>query len=177
MFTKRNTRSARNRRFSRNKKTKIDYLAEHPDFIPTLSKWFLREWRDFYGDKSWEAVAETFYKRLNRNRIPLSLVAFEDGDPLGTISLLEESISTHPHLAPWLGGLYVCEAERQRGIGRQLIEAGRAEAGKLGIGQIFIGIRKAEDYYLKLGWKIVERTHYHDEDIIIMQLDLGAREA
>ena len=156
---------------------KIDYLAEHPDFIPTFSKWFLREWRDFYGDKSWEVVAETFYKRLNRNRIPLSLVAFEDDSPFGTISLLEESISTHKHLTPWLGGLYVCEEQRRHGIGKQLIEAAVGEARKLGIEQLFIGIRRAEDYYMKLGWKFVERTTYHEEEIIIMRLDLGSSEA
>jgi predicted N-acetyltransferase YhbS len=155
---------------------KIDYLAEHPEFIPTLSKWFLREWRDFYGDKSWEVVAETFYERLNRSRLPLSLVAFEDGSPFGTISLLEESISTHKHLAPWLGGLYVCEEQRRHGIGRQLIEAGVGEARKLRIEQLFIGIRRAEDYYMKLGWKIAERTNYYAEDIIIMRLDLGSSE-
>ena len=70
------------------RRMKIDYLANHPDFIPTLSKWFLREWRDFYGDKTWEDVAETFYERLNRDSIPLSLVAFEEQHPFGTISLL-----------------------------------------------------------------------------------------
>jgi len=159
------------------RRMRIDYLANHPDFIPMLSKWFLREWRDFYGDKTWEVVAETFNERLHRSHIPLSLVAFEDNYPLGTISLLEESISTHRHLAPWLGALYVCEEKRQHGIGRQLIEAGMNEARKLGGDQLFIGIRKAEDYYLKIGWQIVERTNYHGENITIMRLDLSSGEA
>jgi predicted N-acetyltransferase YhbS len=156
---------------------KIDYLAEHRDFIPALSKWFLREWRDFYGDKTWEFVAETFYKRLNRSAVPLSLVAFEDDSPLGTISLLEESISSYRHLSPWLGGLYVREERRNQGIGRHLIEAGAAEAAKVGAERLYIGIRKAEDYYIRLGWQTVERTFYYNEDITIMQLDLRRNEA
>jgi predicted N-acetyltransferase YhbS len=151
---------------------KIDYLANHPGFIPTLSKWFLREWRDFYGDKTWEDVAETFYERLNRDSIPLSLVAFEEQHPFGTISLLEESISTHKHLTPWLGGLYVCEEKRHQGIGRQLIEADVGEARKLRVERVFIGIRKAENYYKKLGWQVVEGANYQGEDITIMRLDL-----
>lgn len=149
---------------------KIDYLAEHPDFIPKLSKWFLQEWRDFYGDKTWEFVAETFYERLNRTKTPMSLVAFEDDKPFGTISLLEESIKTHNHLTPWLGALYVCEEKRNQGIGKQLILASVDEAKKLGIKRLFIGIRKAENYYLKLGWRTIENTNYHGEKIIIMQL-------
>jgi GNAT superfamily N-acetyltransferase len=151
---------------------KIDYLAEHQDFIPPLSKWFLREWQDFYGDKTWETVAEAFYPRLNRSAIPLALVAFEDDYPLGTISLLAESISTYKHLSPWLGGLYGREERRNQGVGRHLIEAGVAEARNLGAEQLFIGIRKAEDYYIKLGWQTIDRTFYHDEDITIMRLDL-----
>jgi GNAT superfamily N-acetyltransferase len=156
---------------------KIDYLAEHPAFIPALSQWFLREWRDYYGDKTWEDVAGTFYERLNRSRVPLALVAFEGNRPLGTISILGESISTRKHLTPWLGGLYVREDARRHGIGKQLIEAAVGEAGKLGVGQLFIGIRKAEDYYLKLGWALVERTGYYGEEVAIMRLGLRRGEA
>lgn len=152
---------------------KIDYLAHRPAFIPTLAEWFLREWREFYGDKTWEDVAETFYRRLNSRVLPLGLVAFEGERPLGTISLLQESITTRKHLTPWLGGLYVCEEERRHGIGRQLIDAAVDEAGKLGIGQLFIGIRKADEYYLKLGWKVVERLNYFGDEITIMRLDIG----
>ena len=151
---------------------KIDYLAERPACIPTLAKWFLREWRDFYGGMKWEEVAEPFYRRLNRSALPLALVALEGERPVGTISLLEESISTHKHLAPWLGGLYVREEERRRGIGGRLIEAAVGEAGKLGVGQLFIGIRKAEDYYSRLGWEVFERVNYYGEGITIMRLDL-----
>jgi GNAT superfamily N-acetyltransferase len=155
----------------------IDYLAEHRAFIPALSEWFLQEWRDYYGDKTWEDIASTFYQRLNRSRVPLALVAFEGDRPLGTVSLLEESISTRKHLAPWLGGLYVREDVRRHGIGKQLIEAAAGEARGLGIKQLFIGIRKAEDYYSKLGWEMVERVDYYGEAIAIMRLDLRRGEA
>ena len=151
---------------------KIDYLADHPAFIPALSRWFLREWRDFYGDRTWEDVAETFRRRLNRSALPLALVASEGGLPLGTISLLEESLGTHKHLTPWLGGLYVREGERRRGIGTRLIEAGVGEAGRLGAGQLFVGIRRAEEYYSGLRWEAVERTSLYGEGMTIMRLDL-----
>lgn len=155
----------------------IDYLAKHQAFIPILSQWFLLEWRDYYGDKTWENVAATFSQRLNSDRVPLALVAFEGGRPLGTISLLEESVGSRQHLSPWLGGLYVREDVRHRGIGKQLIETAVGEAGKLGIEQLFIGIRKAEDYYLKLGWVLVERMNYYGEEVAIMRLDLRREEA
>ena len=101
-----------------------------------------------------------------------ALVASEGGRPLGTVSLLEESLGTHKHLTPWLGGLYVCEGERRRGIGTRLIEAGVGEARRLGAGQMFVGIRRAEEYYSGLGWEAVERTNLYGEGVTIMRLDL-----
>jgi predicted N-acetyltransferase YhbS len=151
---------------------RIDYLAEHPEFIPTLANWFLRESPDYYADKTWQDVAETFYERLNDNKIPLALVAFEDSQVFGTISLVKESISTRPNLTPWIAGLHVSEEQRHRGIGGQLIEAGVNEALRLSVERLYIGISKAEDYYTKLGWQTVERTIYYGKEIIIMRLDL-----
>jgi GNAT superfamily N-acetyltransferase len=151
---------------------RIDYLAKHTALVPSLSKLVLPDWQAFFGDITWENVAETFYERLNDNKIPLALVAFEESKVFGTVSLLEESISTRKHLTPWIAGLYVCEEKRHRGIGMQLIEAGAREAQRFGIERLYIGIRKAEDHYTKLGWQTIERTIYHDEEIIIMRLDL-----
>jgi GNAT superfamily N-acetyltransferase len=91
--------------------------------------------------------------------------------------VLEESIGIHKHLAPWLGALYVCEERRHHGFGRYLIEAGVEEARKLRAEQLYIGIRKAEDYYIRLGWQIFERTVYHNEEITIMRLELCYDEA
>lgn len=100
-----------------------------------------------------------------------------NGIILGTISLLEESISTRKDLPHWLGGLYVREEKRRHGIGKQLIEAGVDKAGKLGVKRLFIGIRKSESYYLRLGWQTVERTNYYGEDVTIMRVDLRQNEA
>jgi GNAT superfamily N-acetyltransferase len=150
----------------------IDYLAAHPYFIPTLSNWFLLESPDFYRGKTWEDVAETFCERLNDNKIPLALVAFEGRQVCGTVSLLEESISIRKNFTPWLAGLHVCEEKRHRGIGGRLIAAVVNEARRLGVERLYIGVRKAERYYAELGWQTVERPLYYGEEIIIMRLDL-----
>jgi GNAT superfamily N-acetyltransferase len=154
------------------KRMQIDYLARHKALIPAVSKLVLPDWEDFYGDITWKDVTEIFYERLNDNKIPLALIAFEGSQVFGTVSLLEESISTRKHLTPWIAGLYVCEEKRHCGIGMQLIEAAAHEARRLGTERLYIGIRKAEDHYTKLGWQTIERTIYHDEEIIIMRLDL-----
>lgn len=91
---------------------------------------------------------------------------------MGTVSLIEESISTRKDLGPWLAGLYVSEGERGRGLGGSLVEAAVSEARRLGFGQLYIIIRRAEDYYLSRGWELFERTQYHGEEVTILRLDL-----
>jgi Acetyltransferase (GNAT) family. len=152
---------------------KIEYLAYHTDFIPTLSRWFMESSPDYYRDKTLEDVAATFAPRLNRGRIPLVLVAFEDEEPLGTVSLLEESISTHTHLTPWLAGLHVAKSRRHQGIATKLIEALIQEAAAINIKTLYIGISRAEDFYSARGWQTVDKIVYYDKPLTIMQLRLN----
>jgi GNAT superfamily N-acetyltransferase len=151
---------------------KIAYLADHQNFIPTLSRWLLEESPDFFKDKTWEDVAELFYARLNRGRVPLALVAYEDDEPLGTVSLLEESITTHKHLTPWLAGLHVATEWRHKGIATELINALIEEARAMNIATIYVGISRAEDFYSRRGWQIVDKIIFYNKPLTIMKLDL-----
>ena len=151
---------------------KIEYLADHPSFIPTLSRWFMEASPDYYSGKTLEDVAATFEPRLNRGRVPLALVALEDEEPLGTVSLLEESVTTHTHLTPWLAGLHVAEARRHQGIATKLIEALVQEAAAINFETLYIGISRAEDFYSARGWQTVDKIVYYDKPLTIMQLRL-----
>lgn len=151
---------------------KIAHLADHPQFTPTLAQWLLEESRDYFGEQTWADVATAIFQpRLNRDRLPLALVAFEDERPLGTISLSDESITTHKHLSPWLAALYVVESERHRGVATQLIAAALDEARRLGFVEVFIGISRAEEFYTARGWEILERVVYHSKPLTILQYD------
>lgn len=152
---------------------KIEYLADHPNLIPTLARWFMEASPDYYTDKTLEDVVATFAPRLNRGRVPLALVALENKEPLGTVSLLEESISTHTHLTPWLAGLHVAKSRRHQGIATKLIEALIKEAAAINIKTMYIGISRAEDFYTARGWQTVDKIVYYDKPLTIMQLRLN----
>lgn len=151
---------------------KIAYLADHTHFIPTLSRWLFDETHEFFRDKTWKDVAAMFEARLNRGRVPLALVAYEGDEPLGTISLLEESIRTHTHLRPWLAGLHVADEWRHRGVATELISAVVKEAQAMKIETLYAGISKAEDYYERRGWKILDRIIFYDKPLTVIQLAL-----
>ncbi len=155
----------------------ITYLADHPQFIPTLARWFFDESPDYFKDKTLRNAAALLEPRLNRDRIPLALVAFEGDEAMGTISLAEESLPTHAHLTPWLAGLHVNEERRHQGIATMLVEALVKEAKRLNVETLYIGISRAEDFYLERGWQLIERVDFHNRLVTIMKLEIDGAPA
>src|SRR4051812_20450451 len=53
--------------------------------------------------------------------IPLTLVAAEGNEPVGSVSLVESDLTGWDHLTPWLASLYVRPDWRGQGIGKLLV--------------------------------------------------------
>ena len=147
---------------------RIFTLAEHPEFIPTLAFWFKSEWPDYYHDRTAESIEEDFRERANRDAIPIAYVAVDDGELIGTMALAAESITTHPHLSPWLCALYVLPDHRKRGVGTALLQAGMEDAKRLGYDELYAGTAVAEAMLLRLGWETLEVGPYHGEQLAVM---------
>jgi GNAT superfamily N-acetyltransferase len=90
------------------------------------------------------------------------------------VALRADSITTHPHLGPWVAALHVLPAYRGRGIGHRLIRAAEAEAAQLGIPYLFAGSGQAAALFERLGWAVLEWTTYHGVDLAILGRDLAA---
>jgi hypothetical protein len=68
----------------------IKYLADHPKLIPTLASWFYKEWGHLSAGSSAEAIAEALRTHLNRDSLPLALVAMSGTDVVGSASFPKE---------------------------------------------------------------------------------------
>jgi GNAT superfamily N-acetyltransferase len=95
-----------------------------------------------------------------------------DGTLLGTATLSYDSISTRPHLGPWLTAFYVRPELRGRGIGRKLVAAIEAAAQRLGFKRLYAGSGRAASLFERAGWHMLERLSYHGEEIAILRRDL-----
>jgi predicted N-acetyltransferase YhbS len=58
---------------------------------------------------------------MNADRIPMTVIALDDGEPIGTAALTEHDMETHRELSRWLGGVYVIPSARGRGVARALV--------------------------------------------------------
>jgi N-acetylglutamate synthase and related acetyltransferases len=146
----------------------IEYLADHLDLLPTLAQWQHDEWGYIRPGDTVEARMTRIDAGCERDRIPLTVVAVEDGQLRGSASLIDHDMDTRLELFPWLASVIVAPEFRRRGIGAQLVRRIMSEAHKLEVPLLYLYTVHSENFYAGLGWTVMERTAYHEQNVVIM---------
>src|SRR6185436_5553230 len=102
----------------------IDYLADHMEFVPTLAQWHHSEW----NETTLDLTAAELRTHTQRRHVPTTFVAIDDGQVIGSTSLLTADLKGWEHLTPCVASVFVAPDCRNRGIGRALITRAVAEA-------------------------------------------------
>jgi GNAT superfamily N-acetyltransferase len=150
---------------------RVAHLADHPKALPILSQWLFDEWGHRSPGGTVQRMSLILKERMNRNRLPLALVALQNDQPLGTASLRIRELEIRSQYEYWLGTLFVHETHRCRGVGTLLIGAAADEAKRLGIQELYLYTRQRQNeaLYSKLGWIPVERLEYQGRQAVIMK--------
>ncbi len=151
---------------------KIHFLGEHLSYIPLVAQWHQSEWHHISPDLTTKRRIELYSRYTNTTDIPVCFLALTDNKPAGTASLVESDLKTHPQLTPWLASVYVHKNYRCQGIASKLIEKCIEAARQSKINKIYLFTPDMLEFYKKRGWKLIESTLYHGENIDIMVYDL-----
>jgi len=154
-------------------KIRIELLADHPEWVPTIAQWHWDEWGHLDPEGSLVKWADGIAKRNNKDRIPITFVAVEKDLPVGSVSVEENDMETRKDLIPWLSGVYVKPECRSRGIASQLIRSAIDKSQNLDIENLYLYTRSAYGLYRKLGWIEMEKCHYQGREVTIMYNHLG----
>ncbi|MGC3981188.1 MAG: GNAT family N-acetyltransferase [Steroidobacteraceae bacterium] len=140
----------------------IDYLCRYPQFIPALANFSYQEWLPVYRQhgKDYQAALHSYAQRINTDSLPLALVVTLNGELLGSGSLKLHDIESRRDLGPWLGGMYVVEQWRGRGIGTLLLEHLLSEAARLKLESLYLWTASAQGWYARHGWHQYEQLDY-----------------
>jgi len=134
-------------------------LAERPQAIPTLERWFVSEWAPWYGPSGPGDAARDLAECLNRDELPLAWVAVdEEGGVIGTAALRMDSAGSETGLGPWLAALLVDQGYRGRGVGTALIAAVEDGAARLGYPALYVSTDVAMGLVERRGWWAVGTT-------------------
>ena len=128
----------------------IEYLADYPDAFPILAEWQHREWGHLRAGDTVEKRRSRLEGYSNRDRIPLTVVALDGSEVLGSASLVPHDMETRMELTPWLAGVFVGEPYRRRGIGAELVRRIMLEAGKLDVPLLYLYTVHSEKFWVAM---------------------------
>jgi GNAT superfamily N-acetyltransferase len=103
----------------------------------------------------------------------VALVAKVDGEPCGTCLLVESEIEPNHDVSPWLAGLFVVPEHRRKGAGSALVRAIEAQARQRGVSRLYLYTTEAVEFYVRLGWTVLDRTKWKGFDTALMVRDLS----
>lgn len=149
----------------------IQVLADCPEVIPAIA--CLHQIEMKLGARSnFQRTVKEFQKHINKKNLPLTLVAFVDTIPVGSVSLVEFELKSHTHLSPWVASLFVASAYQKRGIGKYLMEKITEIGSEMGYRQLYL-YTPISDYFAKSGWTVIDKAQPKEYpksvEILVMQ--------
>jgi N-acetylglutamate synthase-like GNAT family acetyltransferase len=105
--------------------------------------------------------------------MPLTLVALEDGKPVGMASL-RETDGIRPGVSPWLGSLVVNPEYRGKRYGQGVIDAVKSQARLLGHETLYLLAfdPTIPDWYASLGWQNIGYDELFGHRVTVMSIQL-----
>ena len=151
----------------------ISLLADFPQFVPSIARCLLEHWRFALPDDTYDARVERLRGHLNKDRLPIALVAHTPHEFVGTVSLRPRDLDDHTELSPWLGGLYVMEAFRHRGIGQALCAAAEDLAKNQNASTLYLFTLDKQDWYEHQKWQVIDQCLWQGRKGIVMCKQVG----
>jgi predicted N-acetyltransferase YhbS len=126
----------------------IAFLADCPWHKELVTDWLWQAFGDGAGREFYAAIVEN---GLRRQGLPITFIALEQGRPVGTVGLWRSDLLSRQDLTPWLAALYIDEAHRGKGLGRQLLEFVTTFSRRAGFHRLYL-YAAFTGYYERFGW-------------------------
>lgn len=163
------------KRPSRKGQVRIVHLSERPDAVPLIARWRFEQWGGQIPGSSLQTFLDHTRISARTCGLPQTWISLDGERVTGAATLSATDMHTRPELSPWLVGVYVNADDRGRGIGSILVAYVVEQARQMSIETLWLFTPDQERFYRRLGWQTVERTHYWDEDVVIMRIDAQKR--
>ncbi|MRS89525.1 GNAT family N-acetyltransferase [Enterobacteriaceae bacterium RIT714] len=130
---------------------KIEPLYAVPHHAERVTDWL---WQAFGDGLPREFFASIITHSQKPDALPVTFVALEDGQLLGTVGLWRCDLITRQDIYPWLAALYVDEAARGKGLAGQLQDYVMAYAAQAGYSELHLW-SACRDFYERYGWHYI----------------------
>ena len=150
----------------------IAHLKDHPEYLLTIAAWHFNEWRQLYPQDTLDSFTADLENTMAGGILPSTWLLMADGELLGSASILQQDLDSHPQLSPWLANVYIRADQRGRGLGRYLLEGVLQRARDAGLTSLYLFTEDQMALYQRLGFHITEQYHCNGRPIVIMAASL-----
>ncbi len=146
-------------------------LYAAPQFAPQVTDWL---WQAFGG----ETLPRQFFASIVQHSqtaeaLPLTFIAVEGEQLLGTIGLWRCDLISRQDLFPWLAALYVAPATRGQGLAGKLQRHVIDYARRAGFRELYL-YSACRDFYERFGWRYIgEGLDYPATTVHLYRYDLS----
>lgn len=152
---------------------RFENLADRPDAVPLIAAWYFNQWGHLNPAVTPEKIAAKLFASMNRDAIPLVVLAVMDDEVIGSAQLKYREMTIYPEKEHWLGGVFVAPEHRGNGVAVRLIDAIVNSARALGVDVLHIQTERLDGgLYPKLGWRRSEQICYRGLDVLVMEREL-----
>lgn len=114
-------------------------------------------WRPYGAAR--DAVVTALDDVLAADGFPFTLVALDGDSFVGTVTSIEHDVSGRPDLFPCVAALWVEPSFRGQRLGHRLVGAVLERLAEVGYGFAYLPAKRPlRDYYLDMGWTLVEEA-------------------
>ncbi len=128
------------------------HLKDRPDLLPILAEWCRLEWAHLYADWDFDTSCREFDASRTDGQLPITLIALEGEELLGTVSILRDDLPGREDLTPWLASLLVLPEHRGKHVATFLIRQAEEFLRLLGYSEAYLFTESASGLFQKLGW-------------------------
>ena len=137
---------------------KIEYLADRPDCLQACAAWAYGRWGVQKKDRSLERAISIFEEGMQKDTIPLTLVAINLATdlPVAMGSLWIKDGNEWSEKTPWIASIYTLYRYRGLGLAKHIIKRLEAEAINIGFQKVYLQSGSAANFYRNLGYEEIE---------------------
>ena len=151
----------------------IDYLANKINFMDEVSSIIYNEWGSLIPGNKIENTQKRIRNFLNKDKIPLCVVCFDNNTLTGVYSLMLNDQANTRGLSPWLGSVYVKPEYRNKGIGTRLVKHALELSKNLGYETLYLHTSDKQALYSRVGFNFIYETNVNGEKVSVMSKHQG----
>lgn len=154
---------------------RIAHLQEYPRYLPVLADLCGGEWAHLYAGWNHTNALEEFSATRLDGQLPITLIALEGEELLGTVSLILHDLPGREDLSPWLASLIVLPERRGKQVATFLVSEAEKILQKLEIPAAYLFTETANGLFGRLGWQVFDQADANGHIVTIFQKTFGKR--